>query len=240
MNEIKDKILEFFSGIHLDEASHKYTLGNETFKISVSGLIKPYYYPTDWEKVKLNVSNSRGISIEDVEKEWKQAADEGCAIGDKTHIFGENYVLSGFNLKPTTGYEKAIVNFWKDLPDFIIPIVLEAKMYHKKYRFAGTSDILLYDTRDNSIIIADYKTNKDLFKNFNDQRMQYPFSYLKCSPFGHYTLQLSYYQILLEQVPGVKVKNRRLIWLKADGTYAMYDTDNVTEELKKELLLNGI
>ena len=240
MEEVKNKLSEFFSGIHLDEATHRYTLGEEVFKISVSGLIKPYYFPTDWDNVKSNVALKLGITKEQVQINWDLEAKKGCNIGDKTHIFGENYVLSNFKLEPVTGYEKAIVKFWKELPKHIVPIKLELKMYHKLYRFAGTADIILYNTLTGKIIIADYKTNKDLFKNFQGQRMKYPFSHLFCSPFGHYNLQLSFYQILIEQVPNVSVENRVIIWLLPDGTYKLYETADYSESLKHELSKKGI
>lgn len=241
MEEIKNKILEFFAGIDLDESTHTYTLsGKKIFKISVSGLISPYKHKTDWETVKHNVAVSKGITPEKVQESWDEAAKLGCDIGDKTHIFGENYVLNGFKGEPTTGYERAVVKFWSEIPPHIVPLSLEIKMYHKELLFAGTSDILLYNTKTKEIYIADYKTNKDLFKNFAGNTMTAPFSNYLCQPYRHYTLQLSYYQILLEQIPGIKVSRRMLIWILPDGNYKMYDTEDVTGILKEELKLHGI
>ena len=62
-----------------------------------------------------------------------------------------------------------------------------------------------------------------------------PFNDLLCCSFNHYQLQLSYYQILLEQIPGVKISGRKLIWIKEDGTYLLYNTEDYTEILKQEL-----
>ena len=111
---------------------------------------------------------------------------------------------------------------------------MELRMYHKVFKFSGTADILLYDTINKCFIIADYKTNKDLFKNFAGQKMTKIFSHFLDTPFNHYQLQLSYYQILFEQI-GYKVSRRIIIWLKEDGTYEMYDTEDLTSILIKEL-----
>ena len=239
MEELQNKILDFFKALNFKEEGHQYLVEDLPIKISVSGLIKQYKFPTNWDEVKRNVARARGISVEDVSAEWQAAADLGCEIGTETHLFGENYVFNQ-ELKHTTGYQEALVKFWKDLPEYIVPLLLEVKMYHKDYMFAGTADILLYNTITGKIYIADYKTNKDLFKNFKGQKMTGPFSHLLCSPFNHYQLQLSYYQILLEQILDIKVSGRKIIWLKPDGEYELYNLDDYTQELKSELKLKGI
>ena len=150
----------------------------------------------------------------------------------------EGYVVDRTH-KSMSGFDDAIKKFWADLPDYIVPLLLEIRMYHKKYMFAGTADILLYNTRTGQIYIADYKTNKDLFKNYQGQRMTGPFSHLLCSPFNHYKLQLSYYQILLEQI-GIKVSGRKLIWLKKEGDYLLYNLDDYSDVLRTELETKGI
>ena len=239
MIEIKNKIHEYFKALNFREEGHQYLVEDLPIKISVSGLIKQYKHYTDWDSVRKNVAFKRGISEAEVEAEWKAAADRGCSTGTEAHLFGEDYVYNR-SLEPKNGYQMAIKKFWEELPDFIVPLALEVKMYHKEYMFAGTADILLYDTRDGSIHIADYKTNKDLFKSFLGQRMSGPFFHLVCSPYNHYQLQLSYYQILIEQILGIKIKSRTIIWVKPDGEYENYILDDYTEILKNELKLKGI
>ena len=108
-------------------------------------------------------------------------------------------------------------------------------MYHKKYLFPGTMDILLYNLITGEYIIADYKTNKDLFKNYNNQKMLGVFSNMLETPFSKYVIQLSLYQILLQQISGIKISSRKIIWLKDDGDYVLYDAEDLTETLNKEL-----
>ena len=49
-----------------------------------------------------------------------------------------------------------------------------------------------------------------------------------------YTIQLSAYQLGIEQL-GYKVSDRKLIWLKDDGTYEKISLDDVTKTLKNTL-----
>ena len=238
MEKLQEQILNYFKELNFKEKEHQYNISGVPIKISVSGLIKKYKFPTDWSKVLTNSAKKHRKSEAEISKSWKQAADKGCEIGNEAHLFGEVYVVDRSH-KSMSGFDEAIKKFWADLPDYIVPLLLEIRMYHKKYMFAGTADILLYNTRTGQIYIADYKTNKDLFKNYQGQKMTGPFNHLLCSPFNHYKLQLSYYQILLEQI-GIKVSGRKLIWLKKDGSYLLYNLDDYSDVLRTELETKGI
>lgn len=61
-----------------------------------------------------------------------------------------------------------------------------------------------------------------------------PFDDLYDESLGLYTLQLSCYQIPLEDI-GLKVIARRIIHLKDDGTYELIAVPNVTDKLRKIL-----
>ena len=91
------------------------------------------------------------------------------------------------------------MKFWNELPPHIIPIIAEARMYHKEFLYAGTPDFLLYNTLTGKYIILDYKTNIDIFKNYNNQKMLAPFEHLLDSPVLpalQISLPFSSYQII--------------------------------------------
>ena len=233
MESLKIKILDYFKGLQFNEKEHKYLIEGKPIKISVSGVIKEFVEPFDKYIISARIATRDDIEQEDILKQWDNEAIRACNSGKDTHLFGELYPFNR-HLKPKTKFEEAIVNFWNDLPSTIIPIAMELQMYHKEFMFAGTADILLYNTVTDTFIIGDYKTNKDLFKNFKGKKMLKSFKNLLDNPYNKYQLQLSFYQILLEQT-GIKVSSRKLIWLKPDGTYLMYNTDDYTDILKEEL-----
>lgn len=242
VEKLKLELQEYFSDLQFREEEHIYSVDGADLSLSVSGMIKKYKYPTNWDFIIRRVAYKRALFVDELQAEWDEAARIGCERGTKAHLFGEKYVYDR-TLKPETGMDEAIVKFWNDLPDYVIPLSIELKMYHKKYMFAGTGDILLYNTKTRKVIICDYKTNKELFKTFGKQKMTRGFSDLLCCNFNHYQLQLSYYQILLEQVLtplGIEVSGRKIIWLKEEGVYELYDTDDYTEELKLDLELIGV
>lgn len=230
---MEKQLKEFFKDLSFREKEHKYSIGGKDLNFSVSGLIKQYCPPFNTESISRGVAKSRGISQAQVIQEWDEIRIEACDRGHRVHVFGEFYPYDR-TLKPKCKQEEAVAKFWEDLPDFLVPVVMELRMYHKEYMFAGTADILLYNTKTKKYIIADYKTNKDLFKNHKGQRLLEPFSHLLDMPFSKYTLQLSYYQILLEQA-GIEVSHRKIVWVKPDGNYYLYDTEDITGILNYEL-----
>ena len=153
-------------------------------------------------------------------------------------------------LVPTHPKEEAILKFWDDLPPNLHFVLAETKVYsgvnpnlpklNKNY--AGTFDLLFYykDPTDDSksgLIICDYKTNASLNKDFSratNRMLLHPFESLYDEALSLYTLQLSCYQIPLEDI-GLKVIGRRLIHLKEDGTYEKITLPNVTKELRNTL-----
>lgn len=224
------QIKDFFKDLNFNEEKHLYDVNGKHLP-SVSGLIKTFTPYFDAEAKAKSKAERYGVSHLEILQEWEDTKNEACDRGHRVHLFGEKYPFDR-TLKPSCGQEKAVVKFWNDLPAHILPAFMELRMYHKHFNFAGTADILLFDTINKCFIIGDYKTNKDLFKNFKQESLLYPFTNLLNSPFNKYQTQLSFYQLLFEQT-GFKVSGRKLIWLLKTGDYIMYDTDNLTGVLNK-------
>ena len=226
MNELLQHIENKFKGIEFNEEKHLYSVNGSPLNTSVSGRIKQYYTPFNAQEAAENKSKRTGVSAEDYLKEWKEINLEAITRGNRVHIFGENYPYNK-SLVPSCPQEEAVVKFWNSLPEHIILVGVEIRMYHFSLLYPGTMDILLFDTKNQTYIIADYKTNKDLFKNFQGQTMLGPFEYKLDRPFSHYEIQLSYYQILIEQILGITVSRRIVVYLGLDGEYKMYDCEDV-------------
>lgn len=153
-------------------------------------------------------------------------------------------------LVPTRTKEEAIIKFWDDLPKSFHFVLAETKVYSGvnpeveklNQNYAGTFDLLFYykDEKDDSksgLVIFDYKTNAELTKEFSrsyNKMLLPPFENLYDESLSLYTLQLSCYQIPLEDI-GLKVIGRRIIWLKDDGTYEKIPLEDVTQKLRNTL-----
>ena len=109
------------------------------------------------------------------------------------------------------------------MPSFLHPLIMEQTMYHFEYMFGGTADITLLNEKTGNIILADYKTNKNLFNNFGGQMMLGEWGFLLDESFSHYIIQLNIYKIMLEQIIGIEVESMKLVWLRRSGKYQMYN-----------------
>lgn len=220
----------FFQDLTFDEVSHRYFVNGKPLRISVSGILDFFGNKFDAPTVARFVAKSRKITTEEVLSEWKKTNVESLRVGTKTHLFGEKYPYDN-TLVPESGYEEAIKKFWDELPSHIELLKCEYRMYHKEKFFAGTADLLLRNKETGNIIIGDYKTNKDLFKNASKKKLRGRFSDLVDNPFNKYQIQLNYYQQMLEQIPGIKVSSRKIIWVKPTGEYEIFNCEDFQERL---------
>ena len=230
MKEMQNKIKEYFKELQFDAQKHSYEVRGKPLT-SVSKTISKYVEKVDFDKIAGFVAKKRGITKQEVLAEWEAKKIASCQQGTLVHTFGENY--NGMQ-KPTNGFEEAIVKFWDNIPDYIEPFLFELQMFSETLGIAGTSDIILFNKKTGKFIIADYKTNEDLFKNYKGKTLLEPFNNLLDSPYNKYQLQLSMYQLLFEQC-GFEVESRRIIWLKPNGTYENFKTEDLTQKLLKEL-----
>jgi hypothetical protein len=193
---------------------------------------------------------------------WKKISDEACTTGTFHHEFGESafYYMTGQydkilpdfkdRLTPDGGFkaiypkEEAVVRFYEEIPKCIVPILAETRVFveYGKAGYAGTFDILFYydaelvgkPSNTSGLFVMDWKTNKDLYKNFKEQTLLSPFEHLLDMPLSTYKLQLSLYENALYKI-GLKVIGRRILWLKPDTTYEKINLESYREQLDNEL-----
>ena len=198
-----------------------------------------------------------GLTKEEILAQWAVKSGHACEFGTEVHAFGESmfYYMIGEPEKilpecadkfrdgiphPTSLHEEAVVKFWEDIPETFVPVLAETKVFNRNGTpYAGTFDILFYyvDEKNPSksgLVIFDYKTNEDLYKNFRGQKLLWPFNDMLDMSYSYYTLQLGCYQVPLENL-GYKVVGRRLIWLKPDGTYDSIKVNGVSDRIREAL-----
>lgn len=198
-----------------------------------------------------------GLSKEEILAQWAIKSGHACEYGTEVHAFGESmfYYMTGQHDKileeckdkfkdgvpqPTNPHEVAVVKFWEDIPETFVPVLAETKVFNRNGTpYAGTFDILFYyvdekNPSNSGLVIFDYKTNEDLYKNFREQKLLWPFNDLLDMNYSYYTLQLSLYAIPLQNIK-MKVVARRLIWLKPDGTYDSVKINDLSNRLREAL-----
>jgi hypothetical protein len=256
--ELRNLILNSFKNLQFIEESHQYFLNGKELK-SVSKIVESFVPLEDWdlkaEECSIKYWDNPDSKYyqktkEQILKEWDENNKNACDLGHLKHDFGERIFYYYTGQYDKTGYEPwtvdpgdymnwNITKFWNDLPVEYIPILCETRVYDESKGFSGTFDLLFaWDNgktklKDN-LIIMDYKTNKDLFKNFKGQTMLQPFDDMLNTPISTYNIQLSMYQIPLENI-GCKIIDRRLIWLNNQQKYEMYRLEDYTKILRNIL-----
>lgn len=241
---MREVVKNYFSALCFNEEKHMYTVNGEVLK-SVSGVYKMFEEKVDFEKIAYFVALGRrkkgeDVTQQDVLNEWKAKGNAATSKGHKIHSFAEDVFDGKIPEGEVKGYEASVVNFWKSMPDYIVPFMSELKMFSSALGIAGTTDLVVFNKRTGKFIILDYKTNETLFKNHvpkgkkEGKKLLAPFDFLLDTAFNKYQLQLSMYKVLFEQC-GLEVESTKLVWLKDDGTYQVFRTSDFSE-----LLLNQI
>lgn len=260
---LQKKILEPFKPLSFDAERHIYYWYGVRVKKSISAKVDEYVEKFDANKVlsngmtliqasaaKQSKLQGREITEHELRHTWQTMAKTGCELGTETHDYMEYY--NGIKI-PDTPQKIAGVKFltWLFSQTYINTegklerryeiIAKELRMYSITFKFAGTADLIVADKMLRTIVIFDYKTNKDLFKTFG--YLKAPFEFLEMHPYNKYQLQLSYYHLIFEEMTGIKVSERVLVYLKADGTYINYSLEDFTQDLiqterRKLLMVN--
>lgn len=249
LKAIRDKIQDSFKDLILEEGPHQYYWHGKNIP-SVSRTIDRFVEPFPvnekaqqcYEKYYNDpTSKYYQMTADDIKKQWKKKNDNANNQGTLAHAFGENamhYMVGDYDaidpafkdrlvdgkFEARTGFEEAIVNFWNDMPDDYIPMLVENRVYafcgKDEPVYAGTFDLLVYSMipGKEGLILLDYKTNEDINKNFQEKKLLFPFQKLLDTSKNHYELQQELYVNCLNEA-GFDVLAKRLIWIKTDGTY---------------------
>lgn len=271
----------FTKHVQFDEPSHTYKIKGVKYPSSTTGMIGTLHKPFDEVATANRLAKKRNTTPQALLDEWKEINVTALKHGSAVHNFLEYLCLDTqlLYLNKEQMYAEILPKLSeKDVNEistsektrrkiqsgvmFLSKIVfdkskrfkivgVEQRLFLEEFLHVGTADLLLWDRKKKSIVIADWKTNKDLFKRDyfdhpfikNKRKLYKPFDHLYDRPYGHYTIQFSHYQMMLEnKLPQVKVSDRWLVWLQEDegyhhteiarsNWYTVYRTEDLSQEL---------
>ena len=183
----------------------------------------------------------------EIQKGYDDERNKSCERGTKIHSnFEEMYYtsekqdLKKFGLGGVFTCKKGYYEL--DLEKGVYPeFLVSLKSSDGILRVAGQIDLLIKDGND--IIIADYKTNKEIKKHsyfdknkFNRIMMKYPLNNIEDCNFYHYSLQLSTYAYLLQQInPELNIKKLMLIHIDHDDKITEYTVEYLKNDVERML-----
>lgn len=199
ITEVRELILNTFNKLEFVENGHKYYLpkpdGTKEELISVSKLIEQFSPYKDWDAQAEISAVKRGITKEQMQREWKENNIRATNSGTGVHRFGEMYQYffmghpeliddvtkpqyeDGF-LIPHSPKEIAASKLYEDIfkLDNFYPVLAETRVYmgiNDKYpitqKYAGTFDMLFAFFGEDGklkLSILDWKTNNSLINSY--------------------------------------------------------------------------
>jgi ATP-dependent exoDNAse (exonuclease V) beta subunit len=180
---------------------------------SVTTLIGKYKKPFDKDKWSKVVAKREGKTQDEILDKWSSITTTAQNRGTNVHLVMENYIKSR---KIEKGYEELVDSFIKKTNGIILPesnILSEELLYSHEYKLAGTADLVVEN--GNNFYILDFKTNKkfNYVNKYNDYFYE-PIDYLPQCEFNTYTIQLSIYAWMHEQLTGKKCGGLKIFYLR--------------------------
>jgi hypothetical protein len=258
-------LTEAFSHVKFFKKNHKYTIGDEQAKTSVSGILKKYEKKFETDRVAKLVAQRDGRDVEDVLNEWNYKRDYSCHKGSEFHSFVENFLE---RRKVTLDKEAFIVFLKKNKTEFLqedvdlyynemahlinnflnfynwwsedhVLIKSEFVIGDAKSKLCGSLDNLSYNKKTKKLSIFDYKTNKEIkIDNPRGDTLLAPFTHLQDCELVKYSLQIWLYKLIIERNTPFEVGDGNIVWVSGKDNYILYPTLNLKDEA--ETILNDL
>jgi len=224
---MKEQLRELFSDLEFrnDDDEHEYYLDNRLQRGVTTTIKNLYVKPFPYEVAKYSGAK-RGLTESEELFRWKEAGRIACEKGHKVHSIIENEII-----------EEDIKSFNIDnlLAEYnCVPVIPELSVYSRIYRYAGTFDLLVFNNTTREYEIWDWKTNKDIYKNFKYQELLSPFEGYLDMPLNHYKIQLAMYAICLIE-KGIPIRIGRIVWI-TNNEVISYEVQPFIDKLKLTLL----
>lgn len=210
--------------VHIIEETHQYFNDEGEEYASLSRVLNTVKTPFDKEGRSVASANKEGVSQEEILKRWSDKAKDSTDHGTRIHKALEVFKQIG-----------KVPDEFKDLKTVVQAVMREYGEYYRlfsevivhndEFKIAGTIDrpMLVSQHKNSALDIDDFKTNKfkgiEYFSKYGNY-MREPFGYLTDCNFTHYTLQLSCYAYMLQELTGRKIRRLNILYIPFDDPLA--------------------
>lgn len=225
-----------------DPKNHEYKY-NDQILDSVNYVISHYQEPFDGQKIAKIVARRDGKSVKSVFGEWKRIREEGTEIHNLCEDLLNNKEIScDEKYIPKLLAAKQFVEY--NIKDNDLKnLRTEMQLYNLHYGIAGTADVVLLDGKNKRICVYDWKTNTKIdTESYNNKRLYNPINHLIDSKYTKYSLQLSMYAYMLnelykdytiQELAFVHVKNDG--YVKYNSPFMKHEVTSILEDYKKRV-----
>jgi hypothetical protein len=223
--------------ITFTEWNHTYT-HNETGEkfTSVTTILGKYKKPFDSDSAATRVAKREGVSKEMVLEMWEKEKNKACDRGTSLHKLLEDYITIGEQVDDYGWLYKTYDRCAEYNVDRYKKVLCEQLLWNEELKVSGLAD-LIYEHKDGTFTIGDFKTNKRYrFSSDYNEWMLPPLDHLTVCEHSTYTMQLSIYAWLYEQLTGKKCRKLVIYYLKGDrfvahhGNYMKAEVENLLKD----------
>lgn len=208
--------------IIFEEKTHIYTVNGDSDYKSVTTLIHDYFPRFDADLVISKMRSGKNWNPEnkyytmtdkEIKDMWRDNGREASKMGTEMHLNIENY-YNGVSY--TDGFEKTkeysiFQKYLAEHEDYI-PFRTEWFVYSKKYKIAGSIDMLYIDPKNpENLIIADWKRSKEIKFSDDWEKGYGPLKQFDNCNYNHYCIQLNVYRMIVEKYYGKKISEMFLV-----------------------------
>ena len=209
-----------FNYIKFKEDNHTYLYNGDAdvFPISVTGKVHEYIEEFDADLWAGKTAEKRGITVEEVHREWDENREKACTKGTLFHKYAENKLNNKYeNLDVSPKLTDMFDEFYRLSIDNLIPIKSEIVIGDIELQIAGMIDQLYWSNKLDGLVIFDWKTNKKLRRDNRYKKMLTLFNDLDDCEYNIYSIQLNVYRYIVERNTNLKIKAAYIAWFNENN-----------------------
>ena len=247
--EYLEELNKAFGDFKFFENDHHYEYKGQRVGISVTRFIEDFTNEFDAEAIAEKVALKENKTIQQVLDEWKQKNEWSCEKGSICHQYIQDYWSNRIRRNDCVLLNKEekikIVgkifqqgrNFYNDYKDRLEHLADEFVIGSDEYNIASAIDHLFIDKLTGGLVMVDYKTNTDIYKNDKyAKNMKVPLDHLQDTVFNHYAIQLSIYKFILEKYTNLKIEDFFIVWFsEKNNDYKIIEVPYLKNEVQKIL-----
>lgn len=239
--------LQVFEKVKFITEDHSYLINNSK-AVSVTSILKKLVKAFDSDYWALVKSKDMGITPEELKSKWEFSAKLSQIKGTVTHsilesklagtefIYPEELILNHFGYDPVQDLVQNMLplidKFTKDIDGKMVAIASELVVGDFDYMVGGTIDQIFYNHKSGKLEIWDWKTNKQIKTNSRYFHLP-PIDHIADTELDHYSLQLSFYRLILEKNTNLEFGDNYIVWFNENNSdYQIFRTKDYRSEIK--------
>lgn len=255
--EYLNELNKAFGDFKFFEEDHHYEFKGKRVGISVTRLIEEYTNEFDAQAVAEKIATRDNKTIQEVLNEWEYKNKFACEKGSTCHEFaqslwsGKGFIYGYFDssseyIKAVGKITKQADNFHEDYKDRLEHLADEYVIGSEEYDIASAIDHLFINKLTGGLVLVDYKTNSDIYKDQkyyeNSRRkppkMKIPLHNIDDFTIKHYHIQLSIYKYLVEKYTNLKFEEMFIVYFSENiENYEIIPVPYLYKEVKNILEL---